>query len=215
MANERPGSRMDPEREHALIARGRTDSTAFGELFDHHLPRLYAYVARRVGDRTAAEQITAATMQRGHEVIQSGTLREASLGGWLVRIASTAIADQVRRSQGDVPDGIRAGDVAESAPGGAQTLADSPPDSEAGAPAGDEAAAAVFVAALDRDELRRGFRRITEPQRRLIVLKYLDGLTTPELCTALGISAATLEVRHNRALRALNLASATRGSHAA
>jgi RNA polymerase sigma-70 factor (ECF subfamily) len=204
MANDRPGSRMDPERERGLIARARTDSAAFGELFDYHLPRVYGFVARRVGDRAAVEQITASTLQRGLEAIQAGTLKDgSSFGGWLCRIAASAIVDQAARAQRDLPEGVRAGDMAE-------------PDADrATGLVGDEVATAAFAAALDRAELRRGFGRITEPQRRVLVLKYFDGLSAGELCAALGVSATTLESRLQRALRALDQASTGRGSNAA
>jgi RNA polymerase sigma-70 factor (ECF subfamily) len=203
MANERPRSRLDPERERGLVVRARTDAGAFGELYDHYLPRLYGFVARRVGERGAAEEITASTFQRGLETIRSGTLRNDALGGWLFRVAASAIVDRARRGERDVPPGVRAGDLAE-------------PDSERHEPlVGDEVATAAFAAALDRDELRRGLRRLTEAQRRVVVLRFFDDLNTVELCAALGVSAGTLTVRLERALRALNQAAAGKGTHAA
>jgi RNA polymerase sigma-70 factor (ECF subfamily) len=204
MANDRPGSRMDPERERGLMTRARTDSAAFGELFDYQLPRIYGFVARRVGDRAAVEQITASTFQRGLEATQAGTLKDgSSFGGWLIRIAASAIVDQATRVGRDVPDGVRAGDLDEPGTEREETLV------------GDEVATAAFAAALDRDDLRQGLRRITEPQRRVLVIKYFDGLSSAELCSALGVSAITLESRLQRALRALDQASTGRGSNAA
>ena len=194
---------MDTDRERGLVLRARTDPEAFGELFDYHLPRVYGFVARRVADRAMVEQITAATFGRGLDAVRAGTLRDASFGGWLIRVAASAIADQGRRVERPVPDGVRATDL------------DEPGTERAEGLVGDEVATAAFAAALDRDELRRGLQRVTEPQRRILVLKYFDMLSTPELCAALGVSATTLEARLDRALRALNTASAGRASHAA
>jgi len=194
MANERPRSRLDPERERGLVVEARTDADAFGVLYDHYLPRIYGFVARRVADRATAETITAATFQRGLEAVQAGTIRTGTLGGWLYRVAASAIVDQARRTERDTPAGVRAGDLAE-------------PDATRDEPlVGDEHATAAFAAALDRDELRRGLLRLTEPQRRVVVLKYFDDLAGPDLCAALGISPTTLTVRLDRALRALNVA---------
>ncbi len=90
------------------------------------------------------------------------------------------------------------------------------PDAERRNPlVGDEVATAIFVAALDRDDVRRAFRRLTEPQRRVVILKYLDDLTDLELCGVLGVSATTLSVRLERALRALNTGTGGAGIHAA
>ncbi|HLY14901.1 MAG TPA: sigma-70 family RNA polymerase sigma factor [Candidatus Limnocylindrales bacterium] len=185
---------MDPERERGIVVRARTDAEAYGTLYDHYLPRLYGFVSRRVADRASAEAITASTFQRGLEAIQSATLRTDTLGGWLFRVAASAIVDQARHAEGGAPDGVRAGDVAE-------------PDADhARALVADEVATAAFAAAIDRDEVRAALRRVSEAQRRLIVLKYFDELSDAELCGALGISTATLAVRLERSLRALHAA---------
>jgi len=194
---------MDPERERGLVVKARSDAQAFGELYDYYLPRVYGFVARRVGDRTVAEELTATVFQRGLETIQAGTLRTDAIGGWLYRVAANAIVDRAHRSDQELPPGIRASDLAE-------------PDAERREPlVGDEVATTAFAAALDRDELRRGLSRLTEPQRRIVILKFFDELSTSELCAALGVSPATLTVRLDRALRALHLAVAGKSSHAA
>lgn len=191
---------MDPERERGMLVRARVDAEAYGTLFDHYLPRVYGFVARRVGDRASAEEITASTFQRGLEAIRSGTLRSETIGGWLVRVAANAIVDRGERTGREIPAGVRASDVAE-------------PDAQHGQPlVGDAVATAAFGAAFERGEMRRALDRLTEPQRRVIVLKFFDDLTDLELCGALGVSAATLGVRLERALRALNLAAAGKGS---
>jgi len=203
MANERPRSRMDPERERGLVVRARTDPGAFAELYDHYLPRVYGFVARRARDRAVAEEITASTFQRGLEAIQSGSLHRDTLGGWLFRVAASAIVDHRRRRELDLPPGRRADDAAE-------------PGSDREEPlVGDEVAMAAFTAAFDRDELRRAICRLSEPQRRLVVLRFFDDLTDPELCGLLAVSGTTLAVRLDRAVRALNQAAAAKGSHAA
>jgi RNA polymerase sigma-70 factor (ECF subfamily) len=186
-----------------MVSRARADAEAYGTLYDHYLPRVYGFVARRVVDRAAAEEITAATFQRGLEAIRAGTLRTETIGGWLFRVAANAIVDRGQRAERAIPAGVRAADVAE-------------PDAERRDPlVGDEVASAIFLATLEREELRRAFRRLTEPQRRVVILKYLDDLTDLELSGVLGVSAATLTVRLERALRALNSAASRAGIHAA
>ena len=104
---------MDTDRERGLMLRARTDPEAYGELFDFHLPRVYGFVARRVAERATAEQITATAFERGLEAIRAGTLRDASFGGWLIRVAASAIVDQGRRTERPLPDGVRAADLDE------------------------------------------------------------------------------------------------------
>lgn len=189
---------MDPTRERALVARARVDAAAFGELYDWYLPRIFAFVARRLDDRSAAEDVTAMTFERALGAVRREDFRNDAFGGFLYRVAANAVVDHVRRGRWTVPLGIRAtdGDLDdrdESAPG----LADDP---------GDEAAVRAFSAAIDRDLLRRGIEQLPEQHRRVIVLKYLDGLELDELCAALGCSRSTFAVRLHRALRALRAA---------
>jgi RNA polymerase sigma-70 factor (ECF subfamily) len=192
--------RMDPERERALVARSRSDPAAFAELYDWYLPRIYAFIARRVGERTVAEDLTATVFERGLTVVRGGSFRNESFGGWLYRVAANAIVDHVRRERHHVPLGVRASDVA--------------PDDDSGA-VGDQRALAAFSAAIDRDALARALRSLPEQQRRVIVLRYLDDLDTAELCEVLGCSPGTLAVRLHRALRSLRGALAAEATDAA
>ena len=41
------------------MARARVDADAFGELYDHYLPRIHGFLVRRLADRSAAEDVTA------------------------------------------------------------------------------------------------------------------------------------------------------------
>lgn len=188
-------SRMDPTRERALVDRSRVDPSAFGELYDFYLPRIFGFVARRLVDRAAAEDVTAMTFERALGAVRSDGFRNDSFGGWLYRVAANAVVDHVRRDRYARPNrGRRASDGA----GGA--------DHDAMAALGDERAEQALDAALDRDVLRRAIARLGADQRRLIVLRYVDGLEPEALSAVLGCSTGTLAVRHHRALRALRAA---------
>ncbi len=182
-------ARLDPARERDLVARARVDAGAFGELYDHYLPRIHAFLVRRLGDRTVAEDVTAMVFERALGAVRSDDFRNGSFGGWLFRVATNAAVDHVRRSRRVVPLGRRASDLG--------------PDDGAAELLGDDRATRAFDAAIDRDVLRRALAAMSTEHRRLLVLRYLDGLTTEELCAVLGCSPATLAVRHHRALRAM------------
>jgi RNA polymerase sigma-70 factor (ECF subfamily) len=57
-----------------------------------------------------------------------------------------------------------------------------------------------------RDELERGFRRLSTEHRAVLVLHYYVGLTMPDLASALGIPLGTAQSRLGRALVALRMA---------
>jgi RNA polymerase sigma-70 factor (ECF subfamily) len=194
-------SRMDPTRERALVARARVDAAAFGELYDFYMPRIHGFIARRVGDRAVAEDLTATTFERGLGAVRGEGFRNDAFGGWLYRVAANAVVDHVRRDRRTVPLSARASD------GG--------PDDGDEAGVGDERAARAFTEALDRDQLRRALLRLPETHRRIIVLKFYDDLELDELCLMLGCSRATFAVKLHRALRALRAALAKESTDAA
>jgi RNA polymerase sigma-70 factor, ECF subfamily len=187
-------TRLDPTRERALVARARVDPLAFGELYDFYLPRIHGFISRRLADRSAAEDVTAMTFERALSAVRRADFRNDSFGGWLYRVAANAVVDHIRRSSRSVPFTR------------ARRATDEGPDRDEGSMIGDERAERALGAALDRDELRRALDRVSATHRRLLVLRYLDGLTTDELCAVLTCSPATLAVRHHRALGAMRAA---------
>jgi RNA polymerase sigma-70 factor (ECF subfamily) len=202
MAPDGATTRMDPTRERALVARSRVDASAFGELYDFYLPRIYAYIVRRVRERAVAEDLTATTFERGLAAIRGGGFRNDSFGGWLYRVASNAIVDQVRRERHAVPLGRRASDGVGS-------------DGQAAELLPDDRAMEAFSASVDSDVLARALHGLPEQHRRVIVLRFFDDLDTSEICAVLGCSPGTVAVKLHRALRALRGAMAAESIDAA
>jgi RNA polymerase sigma-70 factor, ECF subfamily len=176
---------MSPDREHELVERSREDGAAFGELYDAYLPRIYAFSYRRVRERSAAEDLTAMTFRRALETVRHSDLRNDSFGGWLYRIATTAVADRTRRGQRPSP-------VADTDLTGQNSQNDLALDS--------------FALAVDRELLRRALLSVPGQHRDLLVLRYYDDLDNGELCAVLSCDGETLAARLHGALRAVRLA---------
>lgn len=209
---------MDPTREQALVARARVDAAAFGELYDWYLPRIHAYVIRRVGDRDIAQDVTATSFERALEAVRRPGFRNESFGGFLYRVAANAIVDHTRRSRRTVPLGARAGDFAGGTAGDGDRDGDRDGDPSGSGPGdefGDERATRALAAAVDRDTIRRALLRLSETHRQVIVMKFLDGLEVDELCAILECSRATFAVKLHRALAALRDAMAQETTDAA
>ncbi len=174
---------MAADRERELVARARDDCTAFGDLYDFYLPRIYGFVYRRVQDRCVAEDLTSMTFQRALENVRRSDFRNESFGGWLYRVASNVVVDHVRRDRRYI------------------SLSDFDAVEEPG-----DLALDALAAALDRDQLRRAILQLPKNHREVLVLRFYDDLDVPEICTVLGCSREALAVRVHRALRALRLA---------
>jgi RNA polymerase sigma-70 factor (ECF subfamily) len=57
-----------------------------------------------------------------------------------------------------------------------------------------------------RDQLERGFRRLSPEQRAVIVLRHYLGLSLAESAEVLGIPLGTMQSRLNRATQAMRAA---------
>ena len=99
---------VDIEDERLLIEAAQADPTRFVELYDRHVDRVYAYVSRRTGNRTVAEDITSAVFEQALTHLSRFEWRGVPFSAWLFRIAANAIADhwkrQGRDSQEPPPD---------------------------------------------------------------------------------------------------------------
>jgi RNA polymerase sigma-70 factor, ECF subfamily len=181
---ERDGaSRMAADNERTLVVRAREDSSAFAELYDFYLPRIYGFIYRRVQDPSVAEDLTSMTFQRALENVRRSEFRNDSFGGWLYRVASNVVVDHVRRdrryvSLSDFDGGEEPGDLALDA----------------------------LASALDKDQLQRAMCQLSNNHREVLVLRFYDDLDVSEICSVLGCSREALAVRIHRALRALRLA---------
>jgi RNA polymerase sigma-70 factor (ECF subfamily) len=90
------------------IEAAQRDAARFGELYEENFDRVYAYVARRVGDRHQAEDLTADVFREALAGIGRFEWRGVPFAAWLLGIASRTVADHFKRS------GREAGNPAEA-----------------------------------------------------------------------------------------------------
>jgi RNA polymerase sigma-70 factor (ECF subfamily) len=92
---------MDADERHQIEA-AQQDPAKFGELYEQHFERIYAFVVSRVRDRAAAEDITAEVFHRALAALPAFQLRGAPFATWLFRIAANALADRYKRGTREV-----------------------------------------------------------------------------------------------------------------
>ncbi len=139
---------------------------------------VYGYVASLLGDRTAAEDVTALAFER---VLRGRGRFDASRGSeraWLFAIARNAALDELRRRKRGT---ALLGEVVADAP-----LPDDDPD-----------------LAERRLVVRAGLRRLNPREREVILLKFLGRLTNAELAQVLRTSETNAGTRLSRALTRL------------
>jgi RNA polymerase sigma-70 factor (ECF subfamily) len=170
-------SRMDHERERALVERARSDAAAVGQLYDFYLPRVYGFAIRRVQEPSVAEDVTATTFQRALEAMRNRLFPNDAFGPWLFRVAASAVVDHVHDGQRLVSLAMTDG------------------------PVGD-----AFAASLDRDELRTAMALLSGQQREVLILRFCDDLNADEASAVIGCSRDTFAVRLQGAIGALRAA---------
>lgn len=84
--------------ERLLIEAAQYDPARFAELYDDNFERVYAYVARRVENRSDAEDLTAEVFHQALAKIAQFQWRGVPFSAWLYRIAANAIADRWQRA---------------------------------------------------------------------------------------------------------------------
>ena len=95
-----------PDNQHderALIEAAQQDPRRFAELYEIHFERVYAYIVRRVRERSAAEELTSHVFHQALLNIGKFKWRGAPFASWLFRIAANSIADRAQRLLRDNP----------------------------------------------------------------------------------------------------------------
>jgi RNA polymerase sigma-70 factor, ECF subfamily len=152
----------------------------FEALYRSSRDDVFAYVRTLLGDRAAAEDVTALAFERAYRRRRTFDRRRGEERAWLFGIARNAALDELRRRQR------------------LATLVTEPEDADT---ASVEDGAEV---ALRRTVVQDALRRLPAREREVVALKFHAGLSNAELAQVLGVSegaAGTLLYRTMEKLR--------------
>ena len=167
--------------EAELIQRAKKgDPAAFAEIYDQCQPAVYRYVFYQVGDAATAEDLTSEVFVRLVEKVDRFTYRGRPLLAWLYTIARNLVTDHHRRA-------------------GRSLLipADEWPMADAGTT---EAAVEDLVT---QRQLAAAVAHLTEEQRQVILMRFIEGLDNAMVAQVLGKSVGAVKALQYRALAAL------------
>jgi RNA polymerase sigma-70 factor, ECF subfamily len=173
-------SRKDDEASLVLRACA-LDEKAVAELYERHVQAIYRYVIVRVNDHQVAEDITADVFLRAVEGLGTYEYRGAPFSAWLYRIARDRVVDyyrqQGRQNAGEIPE----------------TLACSLPEPDA-----------RVVQEMEQQQLRDCLQKLTEDQRMVVLLRFIERQSADEIARRLGKTAGAVRALQHRALMALS-----------
>ena len=95
---------VSTDEERLLIEAAQADPARFVELYDRNVDRVYAYVSRRAGSRSVAEDVTSEVFEQALSNLGKFKWRGLPFVAWLYRIASNALADHWKREGRDSHD---------------------------------------------------------------------------------------------------------------
>jgi RNA polymerase sigma-70 factor (ECF subfamily) len=156
------------------------DEDALKSLYEAYYPKIYGYAFLQMGDVQAAEDLASDVMLKMIESIKSYQFKGLPFGAWVFRIARNRLIDLHRRRKrrGEV-------DLSETLAG---TLA-SP--------------LSMAERALERGQLQVAMKHLTDEQRQVIVLKFIQGFDNRSIGRIMGRSEGAIKSLQHRALHAL------------
>ncbi|MFQ5813458.1 MAG: RNA polymerase sigma factor [Anaerolineae bacterium] len=177
--------RLDPKRERELVEKAMRDPQAFGELYNHYFPRIYAYVSYRVGRVQDTEDLVSEVFLKAVSELTRFKYRgERSFSAWLYRIAHNAVSDLFRqRKRRQEPINL-----------------DELPEMQAHTILPDDA----LLRKENFRRLRRLIKTLSPSKQEAITLKFFGGLRNKEIAAVLGISEKTVASNLCRGLEELH-----------
>jgi RNA polymerase sigma-70 factor (ECF subfamily) len=170
----------DPDQADVLAA--QRDRSAFDVLYRRYLDRVYGYAFYQLRDHHDAEDATERTFLAALRALPEFRAEGATFRAWLFRIAHNTIVNarrsRFRRRTEPLPDGL-----------------------ERIAPNADPAGLV-----LEADETRRVLRAVAElpeDRRQVVLLRFVDGLSSREIGQVMDRSEGAARVLLHRALRDL------------
>ncbi len=164
--------------ERLLIEAAQKDPACFAELYEVNFERVYAYVVRRVGNRTETEDLTSEVFHQALANLKRFEWRGIPFAAWLFRIASNLISDRWQRSGREVADDSG---VIESA----------------------QASPVVIEEVERRATLFRLVDTLPAEQRRVVVLRFVERKSIKEVAREIRKTEGAVKQLQFRALTSL------------
>lgn|SRR5215469_873192 len=161
-------------QERLLVEAAQKDPARFGELYEIHFERVYAYVAKRVGDRDAAEDLTSEVFHRALASLPRFDWRGIPFAVWLLRIAANLIVDRWKQV-------------------GREVVEDPP----------EQVIEVCPVEVEHRARLFRMVELLPEDQRRVVIMRFAEEKSIKEIAGELGRTEGAVKQLQFRGLQNL------------
>ena len=159
------------------LARKR-DPAALAEIYDTYASKIYSYIYRHVGDAHRAEDLTSRVFLKMLEAIEKDKFARDALQSWLYRIAHNTIVDDIRKRQRRPTSALHEGLAL-------------PPETSPDH---------IVGRRLENEKLLQAIDQLTEVQRDVIILRFGEGLTAPQVADILNKTEEAVRALQRRGL---------------
>jgi len=170
--------------ETLLIARANDDDSAFAELYNYYLPRVYNYVHYRVTDFHICDDLTSQIFEKLFSRLKYYQAGKAAFSAWLFSIARNTIADYYRSQ-------ARTRCTSLEITADITNFELDPSD--------------IVTYNETQQHLIKALASLTQRERDIIALKFWSGSSNKDIAILVGISESNTAVILFRAMRRLRI----------
>jgi len=178
-----PGRLLNPATDELeLISLSQQgDTEAFARLYACYVERITRYVYFRVTDHQLAEDITSRIFIKMLEKLKTYQVGQLPLIAWLYRMAHNAVIDHYRTKRTLISlEDVNQAEVRQ-----------------------EDGIEEKLDLQVKSQQLRAALQVLTEQQQRVLILKFIDGLSTREIARRLGKQQGAVRGLQMRALQKL------------
>jgi RNA polymerase sigma-70 factor (ECF subfamily) len=174
------GTRDVLDEQRLLQLARQLDEAALSTIFDSYYEPLYRYIYRHTGVATAAEDLVAEVFQSFLEELKIQRGPTTNLKGWLYRVAHNLIVDDARRNKHRIHEPLD-----ENLHGSNEEIPEKLQQSVA------------------KRLTEQALGQLTDKQREVLVLRYIQGLEIEDVARALNMTPGTVKSLQFRGLEAM------------
>jgi len=169
---------FDPKKNE----QAKTDSEAFGQLYDFYFPKVYPFVMAKVGDQMVAEDIVSDIFMKVLENLSKYQNRGLPFGAWLFTVARNVLFDHYAKSN-------------KSASSSLDETIEIKDDKEESSPLHQAKGAEL------KEKVKAIMNKLPERELNVVQMKFFAGLTNREIAVALDLSEQNVGIILYRVLR--------------
>ncbi len=156
------------------------DGDAFGRLYDMHVDRVYRHIYYRVSNTTDAEDLTQQVFIKAWQAIRRYKKTASPFLAWLIKISHNLVIDFYRSKKSEAYIDF---DIVATKP--------------------ETDPAHLAEAQFNRQEVRHAINKLHGAQQQVILMRFIEDFSYPEIAAALGKSEGAIRVILHRGLAKL------------